>query len=147
MGMYTELRFFAEMPRPIDCQVEMVLSHLVGPWCEYPYEPPAHPFFECSRWLSIAKMDSYYFNADTHSSFRFDEVANSHFLTIQSNLKNYDSEIEKFIDWITPHCRGIGPLDEDGEPYGDGFPGTFMGYYRHEEDEIPTLIHHDGRKV
>ncbi len=147
MGMYTELRFFAKIRNP-PADVEAVLRCLAGAdKQELPLVAIDHQFFRSSRWAQIGWMDSYHFAADSGSSFRYNKIANAYFLTIQCNLKNYDSEIEKFINWVTPYCEGIGPLDGDGEPYEDGFPGTFMGYYRYEEAETPTLIHHDGRKA
>lgn len=78
-------------------------------------------------------MDSYYFDADTISTLRFDDIGNSFYLCIRTNLKNYDSEIEHFIDWIMPY------LDKYET-------GQFLGFYRYEEDEQPTLIFYKEEK-
>ena len=90
-------------------------------------ELPPHEFFSCDRWGMLFTMDSYYFDADTHSILRYDDIAEQYFLNIQSNLKNYDSEISKFIDFIMP--------------YVDAMKGDFLGYSRYEEDTEPTLIY------
>ena len=61
-----------------------------------------------------------------------DEIAKAHFLCIRSNVKNYDGEIQHFIDWITP-CL-------------DKHPGDFLGFRRYEETEDPTLIYMPGEQ-
>ena len=72
-------------------------------------------------------MDSYYFDADTHSTLRFDDISDSYRLCIRCNLKNYSDEIQKFIDWIIPFL--------------DKYEGEFLGFYRYEETEVPTLVY------
>jgi len=71
---------------------------------------------------------SYYFDADTISTIRKDDITQQWTLCIRCNLKNYDDEIEKFLDWI--------------HPYLDKQEGDFLGFYRYEETEQPTLIHY-----
>ncbi|MCA1800256.1 MAG: hypothetical protein LC650_03090, partial [Actinobacteria bacterium] len=61
---------------------------------------------------------------ETSSSLNYDDIG-GWFLTIRCNLKDYDDEIEKFIDWITPYTDSTG----------------FVGYKRYEQDEEPTLIY------
>ncbi|RUS01125.1 hypothetical protein EFW58_01156 [Bacillus velezensis] len=48
-------------------------------------------------------------------------------MTIRCNLKNYDNEIENFIEWISPFI-----YKKDGN--------YFIGYKRYEEDKEPELI-------
>jgi len=76
--------------------------------------------------------DSYYFNADTISTCRWDDISNSYYLCIRSNLKNYDGEIRKFLDWI--------------KQFVDAGIGEFLGFYRYEEDDDPTLIYYNITK-
>jgi hypothetical protein len=125
MGMYTELHLNAEMRQDTPEQVLEVLRYMLG---EMDTEPslPSHEFFQTSRWRVLFKADSYYFSADTHCTLRWDKIARTHYLCIRSNLKNYDSEIEKFVAWITPY------LANDA--------GEFLGFHRYEEDQQPTLI-------
>ena len=75
--------------------------------------------------------DSYYFKADTHSTLRYDEISETWFLCVRCNVKNYQNEIEKFVDWILPYC--------------DTLPGDFLGFSRYEETEKPTLIYAPGK--
>jgi len=92
------------------------------------HEPlPNHPLFCTDRWSWMLISDSYYFDGDTRSTLRFDKIANQYYLNIQCNLKNYNREIEKFIDWIMP--------------YIDNKPGSFLGYMRSELRNEPTLIY------
>jgi len=46
-------------------------------------------------------------------------------LTGCSNLKNYDNEIFKLLEWLAPY------IDTNG----------FLGFKRYEEDYDPTLIY------
>jgi hypothetical protein len=126
MGMYTELHFNSELRKDVPQDVLDALHYMVG---RVEAEPtlPDHPLFLSSRWRSVLLCDSYYFDADTHSTLRFDETAGAYYLCIRSNLKNYEGEIEKFIDWIRPYLA-----KEQGE---------FLGFSRYEETEDPTLIY------
>ena len=130
MGMYTELHFNAELRRDTPPEVLEVLRFMLG---EVEAQPqlPDHALFSAPRWRMVFRCDSYYFDADTHSTLRFDDISCSHYLCIRANLKNYDDEIDKFVDWITP--------------YLDKREGDFLGFKRYEEDEDPTLIHHPAR--
>lgn len=126
MGMYTEIHFNSEMRDDIPTEVVGVLKYMVGE-IDMPKVLPEHDFFQCGRWAMLFRCDSYYFDADTHSELRWDEISESYYLCVRSNLKNYDSEIEKFIDWI--------------DPYLAKYSGDFLGFYRYEETEVPTLIY------
>ena len=126
MGMYTELHFNAELKKDVPSDIVAVLEYMMNP-INKPNNLPDHPFFHTDRWDALFVMDSYYFSADTHSTLRYDDISNSYYLCIRSNIKNYHDEIGKFIDWIRPY------LDE-----GDN---NFLGFYRYEETETPTLIY------
>lgn len=124
MGMYTELHFYSELRSDAPQEVIDVLVWMAGGDGK---EPPApdHQFFDCDRWRVLFRMDSAYFDAKTHSEvFQEYEVW---FLNVRSNLKNYDGEIEKFIDWVRPYLAKE--------------PGEFLGFSRYEESETPTLIY------
>lgn len=125
MGMYTEIHFNSELKQNLPEDVVNILQYMI----DSKNEPvlPDHEFFMCDRWRSLFRMDSYYFDADTHSTLRFDEISHAYYLCVRANLKNYDSEIEKFLDWITPYLA----KDE----------GEFLGFYRYEENEQPILIY------
>lgn len=110
--------------RTTPTEVVNVLRHMAGDTTETE-TIPTHPLFETERWQSLFRCDSYYFAAKTHSDVSFDPVTATWFVTVTSNLKNYDDEIGKFIDWIAPHLNSR--------------EGEFLGYSLYEEDEFPTL--------
>lgn len=130
MGMYTALHFAAELKKDTPEEVIGVLKLMAEAKVPFsdPENLPDHEFFRTERWRRLFTMDSYYHRADTHCSFRFDDISQAYYLTVTSNIKNYDSEIEKFINWI--------------EPYLEASEGDFLGYSRYEETEQPTLIYH-----
>ena len=130
--MYTELHYNVELKSDVPAEVLAALRTMLYDTLDAEGNPcheskPDHPLFKTDRWQVMLRMDSYYFSADTHSTLRFDKIANQWFLCIRCNLKNYTGEIEAFIDWI--------------DPYVDAFRGNFLGFYRYEETEEPTLIY------
>ena len=126
MGMYTELHFNSELKEDVPKQVLEVLEFMVGNNETEP-NPPSHELFQDTRWAYMLRCDSYYFDADTRSTLRFDKIGNCYYLCIRCNLKNYADEIEKFLDWIMPYLA----KEED----------DFLGFSRYEETEEPTLIY------
>lgn len=130
MGMYTELHFNSELKKNVSQNIINVLQFMIDNE-DKPQSLPDHPLFSTSRWYSMLRTDSYYFDADTHSTLRFDSISESYFLCIRCNLKNYNREIQKFVDWIMPY---LAKHNND-----------FLGFYRYEEDETPTLIYADRK--
>lgn len=126
MGMYTELHFNAELVRKPPQQVLDVLGYMTGAVETKPPTLPDHALFGTERWEGMLLCSSYYFPLSTASSIDWDDIANSHYLRVRCNLKNYGGEIEKFLDWVMPYVNA-----------GD----ECLGYYRHEEDPHPTLIY------
>jgi hypothetical protein len=125
MGMYTEFHFNSELIESISNDTIQVLRYMLHE-IDSISEIPTHSLFDTDRWRFMLVTDSYYFDADTHSSLRHDYLG-GWYLCIRCNLKNYCSEIEKFIDWIKPYLYKQ--------------PGDFLGFYRYEETEEPTLIY------
>ena len=125
MGMYTELHYNVELRRDVPQEVLDVLAYMTRGREDAPVLPDEQ-FFSLPRWRSLFTMDSYYFAADTHSTLRFDDIAGRFFLNVRSNLKNYGGEIQSFLNWI--------------DPYVEAAPGDFLGFFRYEESEEPTLI-------
>jgi len=125
MGMYTRFTFWAEV-RP-DCEALPILQHLANPFpaTEPPEEWPSHEFFESPRFDSLMVCSSYY-HQTSGSQFAYDDIAKAWMLNIDSSLKNYDGEIEKFLAWFAPFDSGH---------------AEFRGFYLYEEDDYPTLIH------
>ena len=105
MGMYTEFHFNTRLkedtPHIVIDTLQFMLG--VGVVTEESLTLPEHPLFTTQRWRVMLRMDSYYFDADTHSTLRYDDIAKAYFLCIRCNLKNYSNEIEHFTNWIMPY--------------------------------------------
>jgi hypothetical protein len=129
MGMYTAFHLGVSLTNPPKEVIDILRYMTTFKRSDIiPPPVPAHPFFFCDRWSSLMIMDSAYFKCDTHCSLRQDTFdANCYYLTVTSNLKNYDDEILKFMDWIMPY------LDVTDD---------MLGYYRYEEDDAPTILYH-----
>lgn len=133
MGMYTELHFNARLMDDTPEPIMELLRRMVEGDGEQAEARPDHPLFKTRRWTCMLNCNSAYFDAETDSRIAVEFEAETYerrLICVRTNLKNYDSEIEKFIDWITPY------LAKD--------PGDFLGFYRYEEDEQPTLIFMPG---
>lgn len=123
--MYTELVLGMEIKN--HDEAIQILKYMLGGEAELPTERK-HEFFNTKRWKYMLVCDSYYFDGQTDSKLFFDELDRhnpTYYLNVRCNLKNYDCEIEKFLDWLCPHIKSIG----------------FLGYKRYEGTENPTLIY------
>lgn len=128
MGMYTEINICFDLIENAPKDVVAILHYLIDDKTIIPFISfPEHDFFKCDRWDMIACSDSYYFDGSTNSKIVFDDISKTWKINIRANLKNYDSEIEKFLNWLEPY------IDTKG----------FVGYTRYEESEDPTLIYND----
>lgn len=130
MGMYTEFVCAIELKKDTPQDVINILDNMTEGEDNYDFKPN-HPFFECDRWRWLFTMDSYYFSGRTNTKFEYDDISKTHYLTIRSNLKNYDDEINKFLNWIKPYIEMHGEDDE------------FLGYSRYEECCDPLLIYYN----
>lgn len=127
MGMYTELYLGTKLRGDTPAEVFSLIERAIGGMSEN-WDLPDHPFFKCERWSCIfCGGGSYYFEAPCFQKlFDPDPICNgARQLLIVVNLKNYDQEIQHFLDWISPY------IDEGGH----------VGHMRYEEDEVPTLLH------
>lgn len=125
MGMYTELYIACRIRGDVPIEVINILNHMFSVDAE-PEKLPEHDFFKCHRWGCLGTGSSYYFVPESVSCFRRDSINSGYTLISRSDLKNYDDEIAKFIDWIKPYI--------EGEPY------DHIGHYRYEENDKPTLL-------
>lgn len=130
MGMYTEFVFASELKKETPEEIINILKDMVNGNSYNTYSIPNHEFFKCDRWKCLFTGDSYYFDGGTMSKITYDDITKTYFLTVRSNLKNYDSEIERFLDFIYPY------LDEKYDT------SDFLGYYRYEENREPDLIYY-----
>lgn len=125
MGMYTELvvstRIFDE-PEVINVLKFMIATDLDVPEIK---EIPTHPLFETPRWRYMLRSASYYFTPTASSLLEYDKIGKSWSFINRSDFKNYDNEINLFLDWL--------------DPYIDASDGEMIGYSRYEESDEPTI--------
>ena len=126
MGMYTQLVLGVEVED--DPKVIRTLKYMLGKE-DFLVDKWDHELFQTTRWKSMLKMDSAYFDGFTDSDLVHD-YCSSH-LNVRCNLKNYDGEIGKFLNWLSPYIKTYG----------------FLGYLRYEEDEDPTLIYNGDKGI
>lgn len=117
--MYTELVLKCSIKNDTPEYILNILNYLFNGG-EEPDCLPDHEFFSCPRWHFIGRCSSYY-HVPFNSS-RFEEG----YIFSRSDLKNYDDEIDKFIDWI--------------QPYLEHYEGDCIGWKWYEENPTPDLI-------
>ena len=141
MGMYTALSIGVELNVEQSHPVTELLRYMIGERPDEPKYTPAqymqinalHSLFITSRWEYMLQSDSYYFNYDTHFRLRWDDNAKAYFLSGVCNLKNYNQEIEHFLDWLNQFVAD----PEEG----------FLGWTMYEEDDIPTILYRKDGKI
>lgn len=131
MGMYTQLHYGVRLKKETPPAVLNVLRYMVGECDAEPSILPAHPLFTKGRWHYMLRCDSYYFDYKTTHYLHFDDISDQWYFNVTTNLKDYEGEIEAFVDWMMP--------------YVDAMAGECLGYSRYEETETPTLIVADQR--
>lgn len=121
MGMYTELFFSAEFKAKLSDVDEGVIQFLFGS-AERPQDVLKHRFFERSRayWM---------FNSPRYAGPGVTLKIGDYYrhVTAHIELKNYEVEIEAFLDWVRPLL--------------DNPAGTCIGWTWYEENDNPTLIY------
>lgn len=120
MGMYTELVLKCSIKKDCPQQVVDILNKLFN-GAEYSGELPKHPFFSCERWDHVGSSHSFYHIPWHDSKYEKDYIFS------RCDLKNYEDEIENFLDWVRPYIY---------EP-----SGTCIGWKWYETDGEPTLLY------
>jgi hypothetical protein len=123
MGTYTELvlKCYIKEDRPEI--VHDVLNFLFGKDSEPPYKLPDHPFFNKIRWEAIGRSGSYYHCPNPTNFY------DGKYLFTRSDFKNYDDEIDCFLDWLKPYIS----LPK----------GQFMGWIFLEQTKEPIFLYND----
>lgn len=130
MGMYTELNIAVELN--LDENTRKILEFMVNDEGDIDFTIPDHPLFhlKTGRWRMMLGCDSFYFphTADSSLINRVvwrDPDSSERILNVRCDLKDYEGEIDMFLDWIYPYAKTRG----------------FIGYTRYEECDNPTLIY------
>ena len=133
MGTYTEIYVKAVLKEDVDDNVINILKYMLGiDDVELEdLEIPSHSLFETNNWHYMLRSGSYYHIPYNVKLFACNDISENYYLVVRSDFKNYQGEIGKFFDWITPHIK----------KYGDK---TFIGYSLYEEDDEPKLYYIEG---
>ena len=107
MGMYTELNIGVDLAPSTPDSVIKVLNYMLGDE-EVDVDIPDHPLFQTEGWRYMLVSDSYYFDRITDPSITYDVLTKRYNLNVRCNLKNYDGEISKFLDFIFPYVITYG---------------------------------------
>lgn len=124
MGDYTELLiigcdFIEETPKEVINALKWIFQ--IG---DKPKKLPQHELFDKERADSLTSQKSTYFPVEECISVMKKNSFGRWFIHSRANIKNQESEIELFIDWISPWINeGSGEKDlwaivtyEDGPP-------------------------------
>jgi hypothetical protein len=120
MGMYTELYLAVELSK--DTPKDIVA------WIDGYKELENAP---CRIKDGFTGRDSYYFDSQPFTVFKYDDISNSYYLTTVFNLKNYENEIEFMLNTLEPYIVSNGHI----------------GHTRYEEYENPTILFFKNGKI
>lgn len=122
--MYTELIFGAELKKETPQEVIDTLKFMLGEIKDKPENFPL-PNGRC-EWLFTCS--SYYFGISSPvNKMWFDNITKQWHISTRSNIKNYENEIETFLEWIKPYI-------DSGSGYRDMYAITI-----YEDAEEPTI--------
>ena len=127
MGMYTKLHCNIKIKKEANECIE-ILKYMLGEKEKIDFEIPEHNLFkvEDNRWEFMLKCCSDYFTGTQNSKLIDNEY--NYVLHCDCDLKNYENEIELFLDWISQYGN-----------YNNWY--EFVGYTIYEEEKVPTLIY------
>lgn len=134
MGDYTRIKFCAKLRNDLPAPVLELFRSLhrcdkVIDFVQPTDDEAACSFFSDYRWTMVFRGYSAYF--DVWSGFELLEDNSDIKISFNTNLKNYERTIEKFLLWITPYVNEA--------------PGTIIGDYEFEyADEPSTLVYENG---
>lgn len=139
MGMYTKVNLIIKIKKDVPLNVKQIIESMFE-CCDLEdmvargIELPNHKFFKDERrvWFPMSS-GSYYFTGTTNSNLYYRDVDDKMVLHIDTDFKNYDDEIELFLDWI--------------RPYIDASEYSFLGYSLFESDANPTLYFYTKKEI
>ena len=133
MSMYTEIYVKVVLKEYVDDNVINILKYMLG-MDDVELEDltiPSHSLFATGRWHYMLRSGSYYHIPYTIKLLEYNEIGENYYLVVRSDFKNYQGEIGKFFDWISPHVERVGDK-------------TFIGYSLYEGDDEPKLYYVEG---
>jgi len=107
--MYTELIFGADLKTDTPENIIEALKYMIGDTADKPKDFPL-PKGRC-EWLF--RGCSYYFGVNEPiSKMWHEDVCDRWVISTRSSIKNYENEIESFLEWIKPYIEsGSGARD------------------------------------
>lgn len=128
MGMYTELIFGATLKEKTPTYVTDALNCVINNITDDKLSDEVKQFIDEYSLSKLIWCTSYYFGSHANKpSCEFDKIDNTWCISFRANCKNYQGEIEKFIEFIKPYVE-----------YGSG-PTNIFAIVQYEEDDYPTL--------
>lgn len=126
MGMYTELIFGASLNEDTPMEVINTLRYMVGDIDEpetLAYNSDRNPLMGGSHYFGVI-------NGAT--KMYYNDIAKCWVLSSRANIKNYENEIESFLEWIKPYV-------ESGSGNREMYAITM-----YEDSELPNIYYlHD----
>lgn len=140
MGMYTKVNLILPIKKETNKNILNIIIALFEGDGLYDLiaknlNIPEHEFFKENNKIWFPDSGgSYSFTGTVNSRIRYDNLNEyAMVLHIDTDFKNYNNEINKFLDWI--------------EPYIDLSDDTFLGYSLYEEFTNPTLYFYKDNKI
>ena len=128
MGMYTELIFGATLKEKTPAYITQAFDCVINDNSDIKLSGETEQFIDEYSLQKLIWCSSYYFGARNNKpSCVFDKIANTWCISFRANCKNYQGEIEKFIEFIKPYVE-----------YGSG-PTNIFAIDQYEETDYPTL--------
>lgn len=125
MGMYTELFISTRVKN--DSVVISTLKLMLGMKHENIPLPNHELFKNDTRWCFMLQCSSFYFVPYSMNLFKYSDIGKYWVLISRSDFKNYNNDINLFLDWI--------------KPYLDIEEGKMIGYSLYEEDKNPIIYY------
>ena len=136
MGMYTMcyLSCIIDKADKDDIAVLDAMCHGIADYEMLNSKQKEFALFRTIRWAGMLRGGSAYFDFEPHSTLEHlyfidseysDEPSNAYQLSVRFNIKNYDSEIDHFIEWVSTLSSTKG----------------LVGYARYEECDQPRPIY------
>lgn len=126
--MYTALVLDARLEAGVPSSVLDVLSYMITETQDgAPPALPKHDLFGNTRWSWMFRGSSAYFPIEREPILQRTVYSAptevNWILSVGLSIKNYNNEIELFLDWIKPYVEEA------------------IGYWQYEEDESVTPVH------
>ena len=112
MGMYTEFIFGCSLSKNTPKVCIDALNYIINN-DEVALTPEVQEFINKYDLERLFLSTSYYFGAASPvNKFHWDDIGNAYQISTRSNLKNYENQIQTFLEYIKPYVEsGSGEYD------------------------------------